>query len=62
MDFQGKAPLGGFALLQVPFEYFFGLKLKIYVKITYFEHFVSNPEKHFFLTFMTLFNKIDQIY
>ena len=28
---------GGLACLEVPGEYFFGLKLKIYVKITYFE-------------------------
>ena len=38
---------GGLARLEVPGEYFFGLKLKIYVKITHFEHFVFNEEKNF---------------
>ena len=45
IDFQGKAAPKGFALLQVPWEYFFGLKLKIYVKIIYLEHFGFNEKK-----------------
>ena len=40
---------GGLGHLQVPGEYFFGLKLKIYVKITYFEH-LSFYEKNIFIT------------
>ena len=40
-------PPGVFALLQVPWEYFFGLKLKIYVKTTYFEHLLKGEEKFF---------------
>ena len=53
---------GGLACLEVPREYFFGLKLKIYVKITHSKHFVFYGEKKILLTFWTLFSKIDQIY
>ena len=43
---------GGLGHLQVPGEYFFGLKLKIYVKITHFEHFVFYGEKNFITHFL----------
>ena len=48
---------GGLGHLQVPWESLFGPKLKIYVKITYSEHFLFQEIFRVLFSFGTLFSE-----